>query len=141
MATSSEVTRVDFAAGLGLTGLVQSVPMLWGAALVYVVGIPLFAPTVPILLMQCVPASKRGQVSNPIRFQRICLATSAAWMQATHAKCPGSCALQQHCRFLIGIPMRMRQNQSLRHFGIDSMCFLLLDYAEVHWCRPLHLLL
>eukprot|EP00959_Pyramimonas_sp_CCMP1952_P427304 8949138-Pyramimonas_sp.AAC.1 len=42
--------------------MVQTVPMLWVAALVYVVGIPLFAPTVPILLMQCVPPGKRGQV-------------------------------------------------------------------------------
>mmetsp|Transcript_33139 Transcript_33139/g.72249 ORF Transcript_33139/g.72249 Transcript_33139/m.72249 type:complete len:568 (-) Transcript_33139:494-2197(-) len=49
-------------AGLGCIGLVQSVPLLWGAALMYVVGIPLFAPTVPILLMQCVPPDKRGQV-------------------------------------------------------------------------------
>ncbi len=32
------------------------------AAAVYVCGIPLFTPAVPILLMQCVPKTQRGAV-------------------------------------------------------------------------------
>ena len=32
------------------------------AAVLYVAGIPLFTPAVPILLMQCVPAHKRGMI-------------------------------------------------------------------------------
>ena len=45
---------------LGVAG--ESRVFAFVAALTYVAGIPLFTPAVPILLMQCVPANKRGAV-------------------------------------------------------------------------------
>jgi len=50
------------AIGLGMLGLMPTLPLVWVAAMVYVVGIPLFTPSVPILLMQCVPVERRGQI-------------------------------------------------------------------------------
>jgi DHA1 family tetracycline resistance protein-like MFS transporter len=48
------------AAGLALIGLAPGTNLTMTAAVLYVAGIPLFTPAVPILLMQCVPANKRG---------------------------------------------------------------------------------
>ena len=50
------------AAGLCGVGLAGSEAAAVAAAAVYVSGIPLFTPAVPILLMQCVPKTRRGAV-------------------------------------------------------------------------------
>jgi len=50
------------AAGLCLIGLAPGTDLTMLAAVLYVAGIPLFTPAVPILLMQCVPPHKRGAV-------------------------------------------------------------------------------
>ena len=49
------------AAGLGTVGAATgSLPKFVAAAALYQLGKPLYAPTVPTLLLQCVPPSKRG---------------------------------------------------------------------------------
>ena len=50
------------AAGLCGVGVAESEAAAVAAAAVYVSGIPLFTPAVPILLMQCVPKTRRGAV-------------------------------------------------------------------------------
>ena len=50
------------AAGLCGVGVAGSEAAAVAAAAVYVSGIPLFTPAVPILLMQCVPKNQRGAV-------------------------------------------------------------------------------
>ena len=50
------------ASGLTLIGFATSPELAFAAAVLYVSGIPLFTPAVPILLMQCVPPKKRGAV-------------------------------------------------------------------------------
>lgn len=48
---------------IGLFSIGQAVPALVPpAAFVYVAGLPLFTPAIPILLMQCVPPTRRGFV-------------------------------------------------------------------------------
>jgi len=47
----------------GLVAIGQAAPALVPpAAFVYVAGLPLFTPAIPILLMQCVPPTRRGTV-------------------------------------------------------------------------------
>merc|ERR1712046_77381 len=36
--------------------------LLWGAVALYQVGVPLYAPTIPTMLLQCVPPYQRGAV-------------------------------------------------------------------------------
>merc|ERR1712046_357925 len=43
-------------------GLFKMLPLFLLGAAVYVVGVPLYNPTVPLLLIQCVPPSSRGAV-------------------------------------------------------------------------------
>lgn len=50
------------AAGLAAVGVAATPAALVASALAYGVGVPLFTPTVPILLLQCVPPSQRGTV-------------------------------------------------------------------------------
>jgi|TARA_B100001142_G_scaffold171444_1_gene170966 MFS transporter, DHA1 family, tetracycline resistance protein len=52
---SAGLFALSFAGGAGPVAAVC-------AATLYVAGIPLFTPAVPILLMQCVPKNKRGAV-------------------------------------------------------------------------------
>ena len=48
---------------IGLISIGQAVPALVPpSAFVYVAGLPLFTPAIPILLMQCVPPTRRGFV-------------------------------------------------------------------------------
>ncbi|KAL7500017.1 hypothetical protein ACHAWT_007972 [Skeletonema menzelii] len=39
-----------------------ALPVILGAASIYYVGVPLYAPSVPTMLLQCVPSNKRGAV-------------------------------------------------------------------------------
>uniref|UniRef100_A0A7S0KI24 Major facilitator superfamily (MFS) profile domain-containing protein n=1 Tax=Micromonas pusilla TaxID=38833 RepID=A0A7S0KI24_MICPS len=50
------------AVGLGAIGAAPTAGLTLFAATLYVTGIPLFTPAIPILLMQCVPPNRRGAV-------------------------------------------------------------------------------
>jgi len=50
------------AIGLVAIGQANAAAFVPPAAIVYVAGLPLFTPAIPILLMQCVPPNKRGAV-------------------------------------------------------------------------------
>lgn len=50
------------AVGLGAIGAAPTAGLTLLAATLYVTGIPLFTPAIPILLMQCVPPNRRGAV-------------------------------------------------------------------------------
>jgi DHA1 family tetracycline resistance protein-like MFS transporter len=50
------------AAWPGITILQPQLPVLAAAAAIYYCGVPLYGPSVPTMLLRCVPASKRGAI-------------------------------------------------------------------------------
>ena len=116
--------------GLAGIGAARNPTMAAVAAATYVAGIPLFTPAVPILLMQCVPANRRGAVMGldsavnsvaricaPIAFGRLAAAGgggSVAHFYAAAAATAAAAVLVLARRYVVMGPYGWRENNSAR---------------------------
>ena len=102
------------AVGLAAIGAAPTAGLTLIAAAVYVTGIPLFTPAIPILLMQCVPPSRRGwvmgldsavnavaRIATPIILGKVYHASPAAAFACAGAIVACACALVLVRRWMV----------------------------------------
>ena len=102
------------AVGLAAIGAAPTAGLTLIAAAVYVTGIPLFTPAIPILLMQCVPPSRRGwvmgldsavnavaRIATPIILGKVYHASPAAAFASAGAIVACACALVLVRRWMV----------------------------------------
>ena len=81
------------AGGVGALAAGWGVPLFWLAACVYQLGVPLYGPTVPTMLLQCVPRHRRGAIMGlDASLNTVARIVAAPVLGAVwHACGPGAC--------------------------------------------------